>query len=135
MSTWSEIVRLVEKRAEQRCEYCRMHQAIQGATFHVEHIVPQSHGGSSDPDNLALSCPSCNLHKADRLQVPDPESFNAVPLFNPRVDRWPDHFRWDGYQLLGLTNVGKATVVTLQLNHPRRLVIRHAEELLGLFPP
>jgi hypothetical protein len=42
MSSWAETVRQVEDRAQQRCEYCRMHQALQGATFHVEHIVPSS---------------------------------------------------------------------------------------------
>jgi len=111
-----------------------MHQALQGATFHIEHRVPQSRGGSSEPGNLCLSCPSCNLHKSDRVQVIDPDSNIMVALFNPRTDRWSDHFRWDGYVIAGLTNIGKATVFALQLNHPRRLLIRQAEELLGLFP-
>ena len=111
MSSWSEIVQLVATRAGQRCEYCRMHQALQGATFHIEHIVPQSRGGTSEPSNLALSCPSCNLHKSDRLQIADPDSNTMVSLFNPRIDSWSDHFRWQEYQLVGLTSVGKATVV------------------------
>ncbi len=135
MSSWSEIVQLVATRAGQRCEYCRMHQALQGATFHIEHIVPQSRGGTSEPSNLALSCPSCNLHKSDRLQIADPDSNTMVSLFNPRIDSWSDHFRWQEYQLVGLTSVGKATVVALQLNHPRRLLIRRAEELMEMFPP
>jgi hypothetical protein len=135
MSSGAETVRLVEARAGQRCEYCRMHQALQGATFHIEHIVPSSRGGSSEPDNLALSCPGCNLHKSDRISVPDPDSDATVVLFNPRRDRWGDHFRWEGYQLLGRTAVGRATVFALQLNHPRRLLIRQAEELMKMFPP
>jgi hypothetical protein len=134
MSSWAEVVRLVESRAGQRCEYCRMHQALQGATFHIEHPVPQSRGGSSEPGNLCLACPSCNLHKSDRVQVMDPDSNTMVALFNPRTDHWSDHFRWDGYVIVGLTTIGKATVFALQLNHPRRLLIRQAEELLGLFP-
>ena len=40
-----ETLRLVSTRAGDRCEYCRMHQSLQGATFHVEHIVPRSRGG------------------------------------------------------------------------------------------
>lgn len=40
MTFRTEIVREVEARAGRRCEYCRMHQALQGATFHVEHIIP-----------------------------------------------------------------------------------------------
>jgi len=33
-----------------------------------------------------------------------------------------------------LTPTGRATVALLYLNHPRRLLIRQAEELFGLFP-
>jgi hypothetical protein len=133
--TREEIIRFVEARAGQRCEYCRMHQSLQGATFHVEHIIPGSRGGSDAPENLALACPSCNLHKSDRIEAPDPDSGATVPLFNPRTDRWSEHFCWDGYRILGLTLTGRATVVALDWNHPRRLLIRHAEELLELFPP
>jgi hypothetical protein len=31
--------------------------------------------------------------------------------------------------------IGRATVFALDLNHPRRLLIREAEELFDLFPP
>lgn len=135
MSSWAETVRLVEARAGGRCEYCRMHQALQGATFHVEHIIPTSHGGLSELDNLAWAGPGCNLRKADRILVADPDSLVHVPLFHPRRDRWSEHFRWQGYQVVGLTPVGRATVWALDWNHARRLLIRQAEELFGLFPP
>src|ERR1043166_3917240 len=46
----------VRDRAANRCQYCLMHQSLQGATFHVEHIIPKSKGGSSDLPNLALAC-------------------------------------------------------------------------------
>jgi hypothetical protein len=134
MSSWVEIVRLVESRADGRCEYCRMHQALQGATFHVEHIVPLSQGGLSELHNLAWACPGCNLRKADRILVADPDSLIQVALFHPRHDQWSEHFRWEGYQIVGLTPVGRATVWALDLNQPRRLLIRQAEERFGLFP-
>jgi hypothetical protein len=133
--TWAEIVRIVEARAGQRCEYCRMHQALQGATFHIEHIVPRSRGGPAHPSNLAFACPGCNLHKSDRVEVPDPDSDAIARLFNPRTDGWSDHFRWEGYRVVGLTTLGRATVFALDLNHPRRVLIRQAEELFGMFPP
>jgi len=112
-----------------------MHQSLQGATFHIEHIVPQSRGGHTRLDNLAWACPGCNLHKANRVKSNDPESGNQVPLFNPRVDNWNAHFRWDGYRVVGLTPIGRTTVAALDLNHPRRIQIREAEELFALFPP
>ena len=133
--SWSEKVRLVEARAGGRCEYCRMHQDLQGATFHVEHILPVSRGGSSELDNLAWCCPGCNLTKSDRVEVADPDSGAIVPLFHPRRDEWRIHFDWAGYRLVGKTPVGRATVAALDLNHARRVRIRQAEEHFGLFPP
>ena len=132
--SWSETVRSVRERAEDRCEYCQMHQALQGATFHVEHIVPKARGGPFELGNLAWCCPGCNLHKSDRTEALDSESGVVVALFHPRRDVWPDHFRWEGYTLCGLTAAGRATVTALDLNHPRRITIRHAESILGWFP-
>jgi hypothetical protein len=135
MTSWGEIERQVQRRAAARCEYCLMHESLQGATFHVEHIVPRSRGGASTLDNLAWACPSCNLRKSDRIQVSDPATVALVPLFNPRPDRWNEHFRWGNYQILALTPVGRATVAALELNAPRRLRIREAEQMFELFPP
>lgn len=104
----ADLVRRVFQRAEQRCEYCQMHQALQGATFHIEHVIPYSLGGADDEANLAVACPSCNLHKADRIVVPDPDSTALVNLFNPRQDRWSEHFRWEGVRIIPLTATGRA---------------------------
>jgi 5-methylcytosine-specific restriction endonuclease McrA len=135
MSFSQETVRLVQDRAGRRCEYCLMHQSLQGATFHVEHVLPSTRGGLSVLDNLAWSCPGCNLRKSDRTHALDHESGTEVPLFNSRSERWSEHFRFDGYQVIGQTPVGRATAVALELNHPRRILIRQAEELFGLFSP
>lgn len=134
-SSWAERVREVEARACQRCGYCRMHQALQGATFHVEHIIPSAAGGSDELTNLAWACPSCNLKKSSRLTAIDPETENVVALFNPRTDRWEDHFVWLGYTVVGRTPVGRALVGAFDLNHLRRRLIREAEEYFSLFPP
>lgn len=131
----AETSRIVEGRAAGRCEYCRMHQELQGATFHVEHIHPISKGGPSELENLAWCCPGCNLAESDRIEVSDPETGVTVPLFHPRRDDWGAHFHWDGYRLIGRTPVGRATMVALDLNHARRIRIRRAEELFGWFPP
>jgi HNH endonuclease len=134
MSASEDLTRQVEERAGRRCEYCRMHQALQGATFHVEHILPSSRGGPTVLDNLAWACPGCNLHKSDRTEALDPETGERVSLFNPRTQAWHEHFQFAAYQVLGLTATGRATVLLLNLNHPRRMLIRQAEEMFGLFP-
>lgn len=125
----------ITARAGGRCEYCQMHQSLQGATFHIEHVVPRAKGGTNDSGNLALACPSCNLHKAHRVSTQPSSSTTVVAFFNPRSDAWAEHFEWDDYTLLGKTEVGRVTIQALDLNHERRIKIRQAEQLFGLFPP
>jgi HNH endonuclease len=128
-----ELEAKVRAKANERCEYCLMHQALQGASFHIEHVIPRCVGGNSGLSNLALACPGCNLHKADRVEAVDEETGKTVPFFNPRADPWDQHFRFDRYSVVGLTPIGRATIRALNLNHPRRVQIRKAEALFGLF--
>jgi hypothetical protein len=101
-----------------------MHQSLQGATFHLEHIIPRSLGGSSELGNLALACPSCNLHKADRTSASNSSNGEVIPFFNPRLDDWDDHFGWDDYTLIAKTEIGRVTIQALDLNHERGFDIR-----------
>jgi hypothetical protein len=112
-----------------------MSQQIQGASFHMEHIVPRSKGGADAADNLALACPSCNLLKGDRTQAVDPETGLPTRLFHPRTDRFRDHFAFEGPVLTPRTPIGRATAALLELNSPRRRQIREVEAELGLYPP
>lgn len=133
--TVPEAVReLVVSRAENRCEYCRLSQLAQEAAFHVDHIIPQSAGGPTDLDNLALSCVTCSLRKAARLTVRDALTGTDVPVFNPRRNVWSNHFRWDGVLIVGVTAIGRATADTLQMNRPQILSIRMEERDRGRLP-
>ena len=126
----------VRDRAGQRCEYCGLDQADSPlASLHIEHIIPQSKGGRSLLENLALACPGCNLHKAGRATAVDPETGVQAKLFNPNLQLWAEHFRFEDYQIKGLTAEGRATVEALRMNHSRRQRIREAEEAFGLYPP
>ena len=112
-----------------------MHESLQGATFHIEHIIPQCKGGPSGLDNLVLACPGCNLCKASRITAIDPATGEHARLFHPILQLWSEHFRFNGHQIEGLTAVGRATVEALNLNHSRRQRIREMEKTLGLYPP
>jgi hypothetical protein len=134
MRVSGELAAMVRVRAADRCQYCRMRQNLQGATFHIEHVVPLAKGGGSDSTNLALACPGCNLRKADRTEAMDPESGACVPLFHPLRQEWSEHFYFDGDRVEGSTPIGRATVAALEFNHPRRRSIRLAEKRVGLKP-
>ncbi|MFM8261430.1 MAG: HNH endonuclease, partial [Pirellula sp.] len=54
---------------------------------------------------------------------------------NPRLDDWDTHFDWDDVTLIAKTEIGRVTIKALDLNHERRIRIRRAEQLFGLFPP
>lgn len=58
------------KRDDFTCVYCgyvgiSFGQEV-GADLHVDHVVPVSRGGSSDPENLVCSCAKCNTSKKDK---------------------------------------------------------------------
>ncbi|MHB8973739.1 MAG: HNH endonuclease [Pirellulaceae bacterium] len=65
MTSGREIGRNVEQRAAGRCEDCRMHQSLPGATFHVEHVIPRCLGGPSEFDNLAGACRTQVITRAE----------------------------------------------------------------------
>ena len=62
------------RRARDRCEYCRLAQTGQAATFHIDHIVPRAAGGRTISQNLALACVTCSL----RTRSPSPRSSPGV---------------------------------------------------------
>ena len=126
---------LVTGRAGDRCEDCKVYEPGQVGTFHVEHIIPTSRGGSDEVDNLAWSCSPCNLSKSNRLELRDPESGHPAPMFHARLMAWEDHFEWSGYAVVGRTPTGRALILALDMNSAKRVRIRTREYLLGDFPP
>jgi hypothetical protein len=123
---------LVRERAANRCEYCRIPQhALSWATFHIEHIRARQHGGSDEPENLALACRRCNLFKGPNLSAIDPETDELLPLFNPRTDIWTDHFADIDHRIVGRTSIGRATAELLDMNDADRIQIRFELDVLG----
>jgi hypothetical protein len=129
---------LVVARAGGACEYCRLLQAAAGVTFHIEPVVPRSRGGETVMSNLALSCPGCNLAKAERTSGED-QSGRTQPLFNPRdfepwLLGWHLHFALDrdSGMIVPRTPTGEATVRILKTNDALRVFARKLQILAGL---
>jgi hypothetical protein len=127
----------VAQRADFCCEYCKRPQLYTGMPHEIDHIVPESKGGKSTSDNLALACRLCNSFKQDAQTGIDPDTGNKEPLFNPRTQIWSEHFQWseDYTQILGITPTGRATVQRLQLNYPTTVLARIEWRKLGWTPP
>ena len=127
----------VAEDAMHRCGYCLTIQEFTAMPMQIEHIIPISSGGNSSEDNLWLSCPVCNGHKATKTSAIDPVSNREVPLFHPRRQTWEDHFEWseDGIEIVGRTDIGRATVQALQVNNPNFLRARKRWVLAGWHPP
>jgi hypothetical protein len=114
----------VRLRAGDRCEYCRLPQnAAPFNIFHVEHIRALQHGGSSLPENLAYACPACNAKKGPNIATVS-ETGQLIELFNPRKQSWDDHFALIGFEIIGVTEIGDATVRLLGINDIGRLAMR-----------
>ena len=129
------LIRQVRQRADDVCEYCRLPQASQEATFHVDHVSPRSQGGPTELANLALACVTCSLRKSARTTAADPKSGNTVALFNPRTDDWSDHFAFTAtWKVRGRTETGRATIEALGMNRSAIIMIRLELVLLNRFP-
>ena len=129
--------RSVIARAQGCCEYCQSQASLSMAPFSVEHITPRSVGGQTVLDNIALSCQGCNGHKYNKQEGTDPVTGQRVPLYNPRQQEWIDHFSWnvDCSEIIGLTDEGRATVITLKLNRIELVNLRKILYAAGVHPP
>jgi len=133
-----EIDRRVREAAKDSCGYCLSPQWLVMARLEIEHIVPVVLGGTNDESNLWLSCPLCNRAKAGRNTAVDPSTNAVESLFNPRMQRWGDHFCWspDGLRIVGTTAIGRATVRALHLdNDPDAMLVRSYWITAGWHPP
>lgn len=116
--------RLVEQRANHRCEYCLLLANVSFFPHEIDHVIPEKHGGVTEADNLAFTCWRCNRHKGTDLGSFDPQTGEFSFLFNPRTQQWSAHFTFEAIQIVGLTAEGRTTIKLLQLNNDERLAER-----------
>jgi hypothetical protein len=103
--------------------------------FAIDHIIARQHGGPTTADNLANIGQHCNQHKGPNVAGIDPVTRQLARLFNPRRDRWDEHFRVVGVEIIGITDVGRVTVVTLAMNDEWPQAVRTSLVAENLYPP
>jgi hypothetical protein len=120
-----------------RCCYCLTTEVNSGISMTCDHIKPCSKDGETTFENLCLACRSCNEFKADSTEAIDPLNGETTRLFNPRMQRWSDHFSWssDATRIEGLTTIGRATIVCLRMNNQVIVVARRRWTISGWHPP
>ena len=118
MTISSQDRQIVRERADFLCEYCHSSEEASAARYDLDHIVPRSLNGSDDLDNLALACQRCNGYKYNFISGLDPLTHSKIALFNPRQQKWSEHFVWsfEGIKIQGITPTGRATCNRLDLN-------------------
>ena len=111
----------IRRRAKFLCEYCHSSEEASASLFTFDHLIPKSLGGTDSENNLALACHRCNGRHYNFIEGIDPDSQTTVPLFNPRLHQWSDHFVWsaDGQEILGTSPIGRATIERLDMNDTR----------------
>jgi HNH endonuclease len=121
MAIRDDVKQMVREKANYLCEYCHSPERLSANRFTIDHIIPRSLGGSDDISNLALACRRCNERRYNFVGGVDPDTQEVVPIFNPRRDRWEEHFVWleGGVILQGVTPKGRATCIRLDLNDMR----------------
>src|SRR5829696_1662399 len=108
--------REVRERAGERCEYCLLAESQAFFPHEPDHLIALKHGGETTSTNLALACFDCNRFKGSDIASIDEVTRELVPLFNPRTQRWSEHFHLTGGQIVPLTPVGRVTERLLRLN-------------------
>jgi hypothetical protein len=133
----AELRRLVASRAKGACEYCLVREEDMFLGCEVDHIISEKHGGATTEENLAYSCLPCNRNKGSDVSSLIPGTSNLIRFFNPRVDRWGDHFQLDaedGITIVPLTPIGEATARILGFNQADRLLERQTLREVGRYP-
>ncbi|HXM48632.1 MAG TPA: HNH endonuclease signature motif containing protein [Pyrinomonadaceae bacterium] len=133
MARWisADIRETIADRAQSLCEYCLISEADTFYGCEVDHIISLKHGGSSELDNLAYACAFCNRAKGSDVGSVSANS-EFTRFFNPRTDRWAEHFRLEDAAIRPLTTVGEVTARILGFNdsarlHEREEMIRFAK--------
>jgi HNH endonuclease len=119
-----DLRRLVVNRAEYLCEYCLIHEKDSAFGCAIDHIISLKHGGATDAANLAYACVFCNRFKGSDIGSIVLQTKEFTRFYNPRSDRWAEHFQRQYTTLQPLTNIGEVTARILGFNDGDRLLER-----------
>ncbi len=85
-----------------RCQYCGERFPASGLTY--DHVVPRSHGGKTNWENIVAACHQCNTWKGNRecdevgmFPRTRPVRPKSLPAVMPEIDRHTAPEEWLAY--------------------------------------
>lgn len=130
----AELRQQVAERAYFVCEYCLIHTEDTHFGCQIDHIISEKHGGLTEPDNLAYACAFCNRFKGSDIGSIDWDTGAFMRFYNPRTDRWREHFELVGIRIIPTSAISRVTVRLLQMDHIDRLIERQELVESGRYP-
>lgn len=130
----TELRRLVVARAQGLCEYCLIAEEDMFFGCEIDHVISEKHGGPTQADNLAYACVFCNQAKGSDIGSIHWDSDEFIRFFNPRIDRWAEHFTLLGSRIESLTKIGAVTARILGFNNNERLFEREVLREINRYP-
>lgn len=91
--------RNISVRDRGRCQYCGCFVKL--ARLTLDHVVPRSHGGQSNWQNLVVACGTCNQKKDSRTPQEAAMPLQAMPrqpTFPEFLRKWQDVFLWSSHE-------------------------------------
>ncbi len=74
--------RNIFERDQHTCQYCA--KKLPKSELSIDHVIPQSKGGSDSWENLVLACLKCNVRKGNHT----PSEANMPLIRRPRKPQW-----------------------------------------------
>ena len=107
-----------------------------GYRLELDHSIPSIKCGETSNHNLALAGVECSRAKGPRTTALNPVTGREARLFNLRLERREDRFRWSATyrSIFGKTAMGRTTVAALHLDDQVRRRVRVHWRRLGLTP-
>ena len=107
------VTQTVRERADHRCDktaaFRKTRSHSSSITSNTSSLARNGGKGRQRETRSGLMTASAMYNKIPNLRGLDPESGVLVRLFNPRLDKWDEHFERNGVLIVGLTAVGRAT--------------------------
>lgn len=133
----------IEQQQNSYCAYCRTYVDTGNSPFDIEHIVPKSRHAqwTFNVENLCLSCRKCNFAKGKKETLVDkdaeeyPHNGNGFKIIHPYHDKYSEHIELvEGILYKGLTEKGKFTIKTCNLNRYELAVSRVRQQIVSANP-